>query len=72
MIYKMEDILVQIIMKILKKYLEKSGNIIATHDRWTNSSKPSNCIKLLYAKYFKNETIMIQKAKILNDSHPIL
>ncbi len=57
----------------LNKYLLNGGNIIITHDQWSNAAYISP-IELLNAKlsYQGNEAIkIVNKVKIKNNSHPV-
>ena len=55
----------------IKKYLENGGNIIVTHDHWTYYSLKDDCIKLLNAKIEQQNYTHSNKARIINNSHPI-
>ncbi len=49
----------------IQKYIENGGNIILTHD------KIRDYMKLLNAKYTKGKNLRVEKAKILNNAHPV-
>ena len=55
----------------IKKYLENGGNIIITHDHWSYTNIPGNCTQLLNAKLVLQQYSYINKARILNNMHPI-
>jgi len=56
----------------IKNYLINGGNIIITHDQWTHMPNKSDCIKLLGAELQSQNYKNVNKAKILNNTHPVL
>ena len=54
----------------LNKYLLNGGNIIITHDQWSNAVYKSP-IELLNAKLIIQEIKIVNKVKIKNNSHPV-
>ena len=56
----------------IKNYLINGGNIIITHDQWTHMPNKSDCIQLLGAELQSQNYKIVNKAKILNNTHPAL
>ena len=55
----------------IKQYLENGGNIIITHDHWTLQNPQGDYAPLLNAKLIPHKYVIVGKAKILNNNHPI-
>jgi len=56
----------------IKNYLINGGNLIVTHDHWTHVPKKSDCIQLLGAELQTQSYKVVNKIKILNNTHPVL
>ena len=54
----------------IKNYLINGGNIIVTHDHWSYHLR-KGCAQLLGAKIKHQKYVVTNKAKILNNLHPI-
>lgn len=54
----------------IKNYLENGGNIIVTHDQWSYALI-EGCAELLGARLQTQNYIYANKAKIVNNSHPV-
>ena len=54
----------------IKKFLLKGGNVITTHDQWLFSGN-SGMEELLNANYKAVNSIVVTKARVLQENHPV-